>query len=123
VNEAEQFVRAMVCATGEPVLLAPPVVRVRLLAIPLHWLVEGDEGIFTLFPGPEHPESDDEWMDAMRNAHDEVRRWTSASDIPGVLFIGLGGRLRRIEADSLGISLLQLHLNWAGSQIALQLWA
>jgi hypothetical protein len=125
MTEVEQFVRAMVARTGAPVLFRPPDVRVRLLAIPLHYLVPDDEGSFTLFGGPEHPESDGDWSVALLLAYDLLREalWLRVEGCRFVTFTDANSEhVRRIECSVLGLSLLQLALNRAGSGIGLQVW-
>jgi hypothetical protein len=127
-SEVELYVREAVARTGKPCLLPPPDARHHLVAIPLAEFGGDDdgEGIWTVFLGPDLPETDDEVTFALRVGHDTARQHSMKERVEGVRFCqfetSLGDYVRRVEATALGLSLLQLALNRSGSQFALHVW-
>jgi hypothetical protein len=125
VTEVEKYIRDRVRATREPIIFEPEVGLFPLYAFPWWRHYEGDDGVWWLFLGPDLPETDDDWTRATHIAFGTVRKW-ALQRIEGVSFAdfytAMGDHVRRVEATALGLSLLQLELNRAGSQIVLRLW-
>jgi hypothetical protein len=111
VTEVEQAVRESVERTGGPVLLPPPDARYSLHALP-------HEGGYILTLDGSIPPDDDDFDLATGIAFSTVREWKV--DPEGVT---LDGYARRVTCTALGLSLLQLAANIAGTNFALQLGA
>jgi hypothetical protein len=123
VTQVEQYVRDRVAATGEPCLMVPPGRAPSLLAVPSWWLFEVElEGVYVLITGNSMPKTDEAWADATRTALRRVERW--APEPPeGVAYNYVEGALDgilRAEVTALGVSLLQLALNRAGSGLVIE---
>jgi hypothetical protein len=117
MTEAEQYVRDRVAATGEPCLIVPAGRPPSLLAMPLWMIVmDGDAGMFILVE-PNARRSEEAWTRATLRALMTARRWVPEPP-EGVSYVyqeGAIGVVQQVEASALGLSLLQLGLNRAGS--------
>lgn len=126
MTEVESYVRERVAATGQPCLIAPPECEPSLLAVPFWELFAEEEvGVYVLLAGTSVPDSNDEkWAAAMRDAFDSIKRWVPASP-EEVLYRyeeGAIDMIVRVEATALGLSLLQLVLNRAGSRLVIRVF-
>jgi hypothetical protein len=123
-TEVEQYVRDRVAETGEPCLFAPDAAKYPLLAVPVSKLFEADNAVYVLGIGTEPPLDPEEWAVSTRIALGTVRQWVPERP-EGVAYVnerGAADAIRRVEATALGLSLLQLALNRAGSRLVIGLW-
>ena len=123
-TEVEQYVRDRVAATGEPCLFVPDAAKYSLLAVPVSKLLAADNAVYVLGIGTDPPLDPEEWAVSARIALDTVRQWAPVRP-EGVAYVnerGAADAIQRVEATALGLSLLQLALNRAGSRLVIGLW-
>ena len=124
MTEVEQYVRDRVRAIGEPWLIVPPECAPSLLAVALWKLFAEEREVYVLFAGLGLPKDREAWARSTRSALLTVRNWTP-SPPEGVVYVHEEGTIDiilRVEATALGLSLLQLALNRAGSRLAIWVW-
>lgn len=123
-TQVEQYVRDCVAATGEPCLFAPQAAKYPLLAVAIWKLLAEESEVYVLVIGTSLPNNAEDWMLATRIALHTVRKWVRSRP-EGVAFVheeGATDVIQRVEATALGLSLLQLALNRAGSQLIIEVW-
>ena len=119
-TEVERFVRDRVAATGTPCLMAPPGRAPSLRAVPASAiLMNCNLDVFLLFAAIDYP------LDLNRAAFEALAAaWHWVPKPPaGVSYHveeGDAGLTQQVEATPLGLSLLQLALNRAGSGLVIE---
>jgi hypothetical protein len=123
-TEVERYVRDRVAATGEPCLFVPDAAKYPLLAVHASVFFETDAELAVLAIGPDLPQDDEAWAISAQIALHTVRQWVPTRP-EGVSYVDERGGahpIQRVQATALGLSLLQLALNRAGSRLVIKLW-
>lgn len=123
-TEVEQYVRDRVAETGEPCLIVPDAAKYPLVAVLAPILFRSDADVYVLGIGADMSLEDEEWAVSAQIALHTVRQWVPTPP-EGVAYFnerGAAHAIQRVEATELGLSLLQLALNRAGSRMGIGLW-
>jgi len=124
VTQVEQYVRDRVARTAEPCLLVPGAAKYPILGVAVWKVFAEEREVYVLVIGDCLPNDDEEWALSTRIALQTVRKWLRSRP-EGVYFVheeGATDVIQRVEATALGLSLLQLALNRAGSRLAIEVY-
>ena len=124
MTEVERYVRDRVAANGEPCLMVPPGCEPSLRAVLLSDVVmDPPDGVFVLLSEPPtEGDASSRWLHATLEALVRVRKWIPEppDEVAYRVEEGALDMVQQVEATALGVSLLQLALNRAGSGLVIE---